>query len=213
MTPADVTPAAPAAPTPAAPAAPPVTPTPETPTPPTPAPAAAAAATPPAPPAPPATPPAPAAPVAYALTVPTGAEQWLDPADLQQIETVARAKGWTPEEAQAAVEDHADALVAQSAAFRTALESDGTYGGDQIANTQRLATLALDKVRPAGTPRGDALRKILQKTGYGNHVEVVGFLADLGKLMAEDRPSVGAGGDGVARDPLTVLYGADAARG
>lgn len=209
VTPAATPPATPATiPPPAATIPPVVEPkpaAPETPTPApaattTPAPAAAAAAT-------------AAPPTVYALTVPAGAAGWLDASDLTQFETVARAKGWTPEEAQAAIDEHADALVAQSASFKTELEGDTTYGGAQLAQTQRLAERALDRVRPAGTPGGDALRRLLVKTGYGNKLEVVSFLADLGKLMAEDTPANGPGGGSAARDPLTVLYGADAARG
>jgi hypothetical protein len=150
----------------------------------------------------------PNAPEKYALKLPEGAEEWLDPSDLKQIETLARAKGWTNDEAQQALEDHADGLVAQSQAFRAATEADETYGGDKLVETQRLARAALDRVRPAGTPRGDALRKILQRTGYGNNVEIVSFLADLGKLMAEDQPSGGRSGGGGEKTAVDVLYGA-----
>lgn len=197
------------------PPTPPATPPPDPQTPPP--------ATPPAvPPTPPATPPAtpppdgqtppPAAPEKYDLKVPQGAESYLDAQDLKAFESVVRAKGLTNEQAQAAIDEHADALAAQSAAFRSQTEQDPTYGGEKLAETQKLASAALDKIRPAGTPRGDALRRVLAKTGYGNHLEVVALLADLGKMMAEDKPgSGGSGGGAPAKDAATVLYGGTAA--
>lgn len=147
------------------------------------------------------------APEKYALTVPAGSETWLDTTDVQALEVSARAKGWTNEQAQAAIDQQADARAAMSAQFRTETEADPIYGGDHLTETQRLATLALDKVRPAGTPAGDGIRRLLAKTGYGNHLQVVSMLADLGKLMAEDKPAGGGGGGAKHRDAATVLYG------
>jgi hypothetical protein len=162
------------------------------------------------------TPPAaPKAPDTYALTVPDGAQTYLDDEDLKTLEATARANNWTNEQAQAVLEQHADTLAAQSAAFRAVTEKDPTYGGDHLIETQRLATLALDRVRPADTDQGQALRRLLAKSGYGNKLEVVSFLADLGKLMAEDQPHGGGGTKptGPARtakstsDVGAVLYG------
>jgi hypothetical protein len=147
------------------------------------------------------------APEKYTLAIPEGAEAWFDDTDLKQIEKLARKGGLTNEEAQDFVDDTADSLAEQSAAFRAITAADPDYGGDHLTETTRLARLALDAVRPAGTPHGDALRRILAKTGFGNNLEVVSFLADLGKLMAEDRPGgSGGGGGGGKRDPAAVLY-------
>jgi len=149
----------------------------------------------------------PKVPDKYDLKLPAGAEAWLDESDLAQISTVAKQHGWTNDEAQARLEEHADALVAQSAAFRAQVEADNDYGGDKLEQTQRLAAQVLDRVRPKGTPRGDALRKILVKSGYGNNLEVVSFLADLGKLMAEDQPTMRSGGGGATNeDAASKLY-------
>lgn len=154
--------------------------------------------------------PATGAPDKYALKLPEGAKDFLDTTDLASIEKLARSKNWTNEEAQAALEEHADALAGQSTAFRAQVEADPTYGGDKLEETQRLARTALDKIRPAGTPRGDAFRKLLVKSGYGNNLEVVSMLADLGKLMAEDQPGAGGSGGGNkgGKKPAEeVLYG------
>lgn len=149
------------------------------------------------------------APDKYELKLPEGSESWLDASDLSEFEKVARAEGWTNDQAQERLGLHADAMEARSAAFRAQTEADPIYGGDNLAETSRLAQLTLDKLRPAGTPRGDALRRVLAKTGFGNHIEVVSFLADLGRRMAEDSPVAGGGGGGGGKesvDKVSKLY-------
>lgn len=149
--------------------------------------------------------PAEGAPEKYTLKIPEGAESWLDDSDLKALETKARAKGLTNEQLQQVVDERADELAAQSAVFRAATEADPIYGGDKLQETQRLSKLGLDRVRPAGTKEGDAFRTFLNKTGYGNHIEVVKVFADLGKLMAEDG-HVQGGGAKPAKDVAATLY-------
>lgn len=146
-------------------------------------------------------------PEKYELKVPEGSTR-LDVADLAGVETMARAKGWSNEEAQQAITEHVAALDAQSTRFLETTTADRQYGGDKLPETQKLAKTALDKLRPAGTPRGDALRSLLERSGYGNHIEVVSLLADLGRLMAEDRPGLQtSGGDSTPMDPADRFYG------
>jgi len=151
------------------------------------------------------------APEKYELAIPDGADQWLDDADLKNFEKSARAKGLTNEQAQAHIDEYADSLATQSAAFREETSKHPKYGGDNLAETQRLATLALDRVRPANTAEGKAIRQLLARTGYGNNVHIVGLLADLGKMMAEDSPAHGTGaGQLKDKSPEAVLYGGSA---
>jgi outer membrane biosynthesis protein TonB len=152
------------------------------------------------------------APDKYTLKLPEGSKDYLEQADLTQIEKLARAKSWTNEQAQQALDEHADTMAQQSAAFRAVTEADPTYGGDKLEETQKLAKAALDRLRPAGTPRGDAFRKLLTRSGYGNNIEVISMLADLGRQMAEDQPGAGGGGGGNRgggnkRPAEEVLYG------
>lgn len=148
------------------------------------------------------------APEKYELKVPDDAKDWIDANDLTAIEGLARAKGWTQEEAQGAVTEHAAGLVAQSKRFRAETEADKTYGGDNLAETSRLAALALDKIRPADSAQGKALRGMLAKTGYGNNLLVVSLLADIGKMMDEDSTRLTSGGRKTAGDdPAEKLYG------
>jgi hypothetical protein len=136
----------------------------------------------------------PKAPEKYALTIPAGNR--LDPSDLPAIEALAREQDWSNEEAQQYVTDRIAAVDAQSEQFRGLTEADPVYGGAHLEATKKLAGAALDKLRPAGTPRGDAFRALLHRSGYGNHLEVVSLLADLGKAMAEDGTAGGSGGGG-----------------
>jgi hypothetical protein len=147
-------------------------------------------------------------PERYALVVPEGAT--MAAADLAALEALARRQGWSNDQAQAALEAQVEALDAHAAALLEATQADPVYGGEHLAETQRRAVAALDRIRPRGTPRGDAFRALLDKTGYGNHVEVLAFLADLGSLMDEDQPGPqrsSGGGTPEAPDPVAVLYG------
>jgi hypothetical protein len=199
--PAAPAPAAPPAPAPPAaqpPAAPPATP--------------AAPAAPPAPKAPEpgkqegAAPAAPTPPEKYELKVPEGGH--IDGTDLVLVEKIARTQGLSNADAQALLDDHADALAAQSARFLADTTADSMYGGAKLEQTQKLARAALDRLRPKGTPQGDALRTLLDKSGYGNHLAVISLLADIGKAMAEDSPiaSVGASSGGAAKNDAADLY-------
>ena len=139
------------------------------------------------------------APEKYALVLPTGTEAWMDPSDIAQVEVLAREQGLNNEQAQQALERVADSYAQQSATFRQQVVDDPIYGGANLVETQANARRFLDTVRPAGTPRGDAIRRILNKTGYANNLEIVSLFADTGKMMAEDKP-VGRGAESGSGD-------------
>lgn len=52
-----------------------------------------------------------------------------------------------------------------------------------------------------------ALREELRITGYGDHPELVRFLAKVGASMAEDTPAAGQKPTFKQRSPEDVLYG------
>lgn len=166
--------------------------------------AAAAAATPPAP---------------YTVTVPADATRLVSETDLDYLKEVARSNGWTNTELQAEL----DAQVTRARAKRTqvisewdaATRADVTYGGTRLADTQRYATLAIDKLRPADHPRRDSFLNFLNESGGSVHLEVVAFLADLGRLLGEDRGVLGRpGGSGAATfyDHPSSIAAAEAVR-
>lgn len=146
------------------------------------------------------------APEKYELAIPE--KSTIDAGDVKMIETIAREQGWSNDEAQAALERHNDSLIEQSARFLADTKADQVWGGDNLAKTQADAKAVLDRVEPATTPEGKALRALLDKSGYGNHIRVVSFLAKLGRMMAEDSPGQGGGGAqaGAAKSTEDTLY-------
>ena len=146
-------------------------------------------------------------PDTYELALP--AEGPLDANDLAEFATLAKAKGWTNEQAQAALTEHAQSLTAQADRFLTETKSHTEIGGDKLVVAQQQARAALDRFLPAETPEGQALRSGLDKSGYGNWTPLVLLLARIGKAMGEDRPigSDASGGGAQPRDAASVLYG------
>lgn len=147
------------------------------------------------------------APEKYELKIPK--DSTLDADDVATIETLARENDWDNATAQAILENHHDTLVAQSAKFLETTTADKEYGGDKLPATQARAKAVIDLVRPASHPRAKAFRALLDKSGYGNHIEVISFLADLGKMTEEDGAIAGAGGGGKKEKTAEeVLYDA-----
>lgn len=134
----------------------------------------------------------PKAPAKYELTWPQGTTATAE--DVTAFEGWARGKNLTNEQAQAMLEEREAQVESTLTRFKDETAADPDYGGDKLVETQRLANLAIDKVRPAGHARRDALLALLESSGYINNIEVVSFLADIGKLAAEDRTGTGGGG-------------------
>jgi hypothetical protein len=60
---------------------------------------------------------------------------------------------------------------------------------------------------PKGSKDAQAFRRLLTSSGYGNHRLILGGLANIGKLMAEDGPAGGKTASASARSAADVLYG------
>lgn len=149
------------------------------------------------------------APENYELTVPEGGR--ITPSVLARVTEVAKANGWSNEEAQAELNEidtmTAAAIKEQSEAFLAATKADPDLGGDKFDSTLKLVTLAMDRLAPKGSKDGDAFRKLLDETGFGNHPEVVRMWAKLGKQMQEDRPGSDSGGGVTEVSAAEKLYG------
>lgn len=143
------------------------------------------------------------APEKYALTIPEDAALYLDEADVATFEAAGRKYGWTNDEAQAAMVDHAASVADIARRFHAETAADPTYGGKQLVETQRLAKAAIDLIRPTGHARRDGFLRFLRKAGAENNLEVVSFLADLGRRAGEDTPVGGRDrGDRKQEQPL-----------
>jgi hypothetical protein len=138
------------------------------------------------PPAPPADQPAPPAgpPEKYELAIPENSG--LDQADLDAVAEQARAKGWTNDQAQAAINEASAQLVAQREAYASELVAHPELGGANLEATRANAHRFLDRFLPVTTPEGQALRAAMTKNGMGDWVPFLALAARAGKAMGED---------------------------
>jgi len=146
-------------------------------------------------------------PAKYEFKKPDGSDYFLTDTTLKEFEARARAKGWNQEQAQAVLEEESGLVMARSNAWRTETEADPTWGGEKLAETQRLANLALDKFAPKDDPIGARFRALMLQGAAFNELSVVVSLARLGKMMAEDTPIVGGAGaakKGDGKNPSTL---------
>lgn len=170
-------------------------------------PAVTPAAATPAVPATPAEPTAtPKAPEKYTLTIPADAQ--ISERDIKRLEKAAREWDMTNDEAQELLNGSLQDRTAVRAELLAELTADPIYGGDKLAESQQLMNTVVNRVRPDGHPRAASFRAFLAQSAANNHIEVLSFLADLGKMMGEDRPNLGRAADTAApRDAAEVLYG------
>lgn len=140
------------------------------------------------------------APEKYELKVPSSNP--LDAKDLEGFEAFARRMNWTNEEAQVMLDEQIAGVEATLERFKEEAAADPDYGGEKLAETQRLANVVLDAIRPKGHPRRDAFLQILTKGGHVNNIEVLSFLADVGRAASEDGTGAGFGGVKPPKAPL-----------
>jgi hypothetical protein len=128
----------------------------------------------------------------YELKVPDDAKDSIGKEELDYLEQVARASEWSNEDAQseleAAIERQRAAIKRRHDAWITETKADEDFGGDQLAETERLGNAAIDKVFPTGHRLREGFLAFLKGSGATNKLEVAAFLATIGRLMGEDRP-------------------------
>lgn len=143
------------------------------------------------------------------FTLPEG--MGLDQAVLEQALPIFKEKGFTQEQAQAAVDLYAQDVQArgqeQEAAFsklvdewKTQSVNDKEFGGDRFEQSVKIANSALDKF---GTPE---LKTLLNEHGVGNHPELIRMFLKVGRLTQEDNHN-GGGPVGEQKDRASILYG------
>jgi len=148
------------------------------------------------------------APQTYTLTLPQNGV--VDDADVATVTEMATARGWTNEQAQAALTELNASLVSQAATFRAELDTDPEIGGTKFAAAQESALRVLDKFLPVTLPEGAAFRQALNKSGYGNYMPLMKLLSRIGKAMSEDKPMPGSPSSGVPEERISTaeaLYG------
>lgn len=192
------------------------------------APAATPAAEPAAAPAAPASEPsaaAPAAPAEPAPAAPPGApEQYdfkapegqaFDEAVIGKFAETAKSLNLPQDAAQKILDEVAPAIQAKNMqalkdfysdiggmpdTWQATLAADKEIGGDKLPENLAVAKKALDL-------GGPGLVAVLNKTGLGNHPEVVKWAFKIGKSLSEDKIVSGGNGGPTATDAATKLYG------
>jgi hypothetical protein len=140
----------------------------------------------------------PVAPEKYELKLPEDAV--VDSEFVKEVEAIARQQGLSNDEAQMLLDQQSEKaaqLVTKKAeAWMEQLKTDPELGAD-LKQTAALAQRALENFAPP------TLRGMLVKSGYGNHPDVVRFLYNIGKKMADDKlviPGAQSGGEKPIQD-------------
>lgn len=121
-----------------------------------------------------------------------------DPEVLGAYEEVARELDLSQEAAQRILDKVAPVLDGQQAKhveavttqWREASQTDSEFGGDKLNENLSVARKALDSF---GTPE---LRDLLEKSGLGNHPEMIRMLYRTGKAISEDGFVAGGNSEG-----------------
>lgn len=153
-------------------------------------------------------------PEKYELKAPEGSQ--LTAEDLEKIASIAKERGLSNEQAQTLVEikdqtakDAVEAYVsAQSQKLKTEAEAwiaqskaDKEFGGENFKTNIELAHRALKHFG------SETFTETLEKTGLGNHPELVRIFYRIGKEMAEDKFVVSSAHGSGKKDPAEILYG------
>lgn len=158
----------------------------------------------------------PVVPDKYDLKLPDGlkAPEGVDVnAYLERTAATARELGLSNEKANALLKHdiettskYAEGVQAQHVqnvnAWMGQVKADKEVGGDAFDANAELAKRVIGRF---GT---DAFKEALNKTGLGNHPELVRFVVRIGKTMSEDQLVVpGSTGGAASKDAATMLYG------
>jgi hypothetical protein len=125
----------------------------------------------------------------------------------EEFKAVAKELGLTQDQAQKLIDldvkrstAHENAVQVASAAWLAETKADKEFGGDALAENVAVAQKAINAF---GTP---ALKDLLQKTGLGNHPEVIRAFYRAGKTISEDHFIPANGSLGGAGDPAKTLF-------
>lgn len=129
----------------------------------------------------------------------------LDSESVEQVAAIAKQNGLTNEQAQKILDDQSSA-VTQAIADRSAkwldqLKSDKELG-PQLSRKVELASRVVNRFG------SEELKNELNRSGFGNHPELVRILSRIGEAMAEDTLINPAGVPKDRKPTAEVFYGA-----
>jgi hypothetical protein len=152
----------------------------------------------------------PVVPEVYDLKLPDGSQ--LNTSRLEQIAGLAKSKGLSQDQAQAMVNSESEALGAyvkgqldqfeqMKSKWVDDAKADPEIGGEKFKENIELAHRVLKKF---GT---QTFSEELERTGFGNHPELVRVFAKIGKQMADDQLVIARAQGGEQKSAAELLYG------
>lgn len=148
-----------------------------------------------------------AAPEKYELKIADDGPFSVD--DLGEFAAEAKVLGLTQAQAQKLVDSRAEQTKATAARYLEEVKADPELGGKNLTANVAAAIKGRDFLFPPGTAGAEVINAWFDRTGLGNHKELMRGLARLGKALAEDSPALSGerGQTPVAqRDHAAVLY-------
>lgn len=125
----------------------------------------------------------PVAPEKYELKISEGSV--VDAGFVERIAAHAKAQGLSQEQAQALLDQQSEQVGAfikqQSESWMAQSLADKEIGGEALNKNVEMAKRVIDRFG------SESLKAELNKTGYGNHVEVLRLLVKIGSSMSEDQ--------------------------
>lgn len=129
----------------------------------------------------------------------------LGPRDVEKIAAYAKEQGLSQQEAQLVLEGEAERVAKdkteQTDAWLVQAKADKEIGGEAFEKNTALALQVVDRYFPE-------FKKELNRTGFGNHPDVIRGFARIGKMMTPDQlvlPSVTGGKEKKSREE--IFYG------
>lgn len=153
----------------------------------------------------------------YALTMPDGVE--LDQALLEELSPQFKELGLTTKQAQALADKF---IAAQSKKVEAQSQNWAKTVGDWV--DQAKADPEIGGAKWDGTVKSasgvvarfgnEQFREYLNASGAGNHPEMIRFMAKVGAMIGEDRPTISENpGKKIAQDTAAILYPDDQPKG
>lgn len=144
-----------------------------------------------------------------AFTMPEGIE--LKGEKLERFESIAKELNLTQAQAQKLAslggdligdisKQQSDHMEQVSNDWKKASENDKEFGGVFLSENMATAKKALDAFA------SQTFRELLDKTGLGNHPEVVRTFFRVGKAISEDKV-ITSNQENTSRDPADILFG------
>lgn len=149
-------------------------------------------------------------PDVYALTVPQNSP--FDTNDLAVFAATAKTLALSNDAAQSLVNARAQEVRTITEQYLADVRADPELGGARFETSITHARAGIEAIfGKKGTPAGDLARELFDKTGLGNHKELIRRFAHFGRGLAEDKPITPGRetGRNAGKTAAEILYGSN----